>query len=211
MLVAAVVFGCSSPEGSGDPQGGSGSGGQAGGAGGGSGGGPTGASGGGSGGQAPTAGSGVVAGGGAGNGAGSGGRSDGGAAGSAAMSGGAGASNGGGGVSSGGGGGQSNGGSNAECQMVKAEYMAELEKQLACNPNAGSQCTNRASSAPGCECWVFIQPSDPFAIEHLANLADGWFTADCSMPSCPAKCTTASAGKCQADSKSPLGGRCMTP
>lgn len=95
--------------------------------------------------------------------------------------------------------------------MVKAEYAAELEKQLACKPNTASQCTNKVAAAPGCECRVFMQPSDPFAIEHLSNLGNGWFDADCSMPSCPAKCTTATAGTCQADAKSPSGGRCVTP
>jgi hypothetical protein len=114
-----------------------------------------------------------------------------------------------GGMTHGGGGGSA--GSSAACQMVKSDYMAELEKQLACNPSAGSQCLSRAVAAPGCECRVFIQPGDPFAIEHLTNVADGWYAADCSMPICPAKCTTASAGNCQADSKSPLGGRCVTP
>jgi hypothetical protein len=99
----------------------------------------------------------------------------------------------------------------ALCDMIKAEYAAELAKQLECKPGAGSQCTNRAAAAPGCECRVFIQPSDPFAIEHLSNVANGWFDEDCSMPSCPAKCSTAAAGTCQADAKSSLGGRCVTP
>jgi hypothetical protein len=95
--------------------------------------------------------------------------------------------------------------------MVKKEYAAELEKQLECKPGAGSQCTNRAAAAPGCECRVFIQPSDPFAIEHLSNVANAWFDEDCSNPSCPAKCSTAAAGTCQADAKSSLGGRCVSP
>jgi hypothetical protein len=121
-----------------------------------------------------------------------------------------------GGVSSGGvaGGGEQNGGGvqgNDACPMIASEYASELEKQLECNPSAGSQCTNKVALAPGCECRVFIQPSDPFAIEHLSNVANGWFEADCSMPSCPAQCSTAAAGMCQADPKSPLGGRCITP
>jgi hypothetical protein len=95
--------------------------------------------------------------------------------------------------------------------MVRTEYAAELEKQLACNPKGSSQCANRAAAAPGCECRVFIQPSDPFAIEGLANIEEGWFKANCSMPSCPAKCSTAATGSCQADSKSPSGGRCISP
>lgn len=95
--------------------------------------------------------------------------------------------------------------------MIASEYASELEKQLGCNPSAGSQCTNRVAAAPGCECRVFIQPSDPFAIEHLSNVANGWFDADCSTPTCPENCSTAVAGTCQADAKSPLGGRCLTP
>jgi hypothetical protein len=102
-------------------------------------------------------------------------------------------------------------GANAICQMVESEYLAALAKQLACKPGAASQCANKAAAAPGCECRVFIQPADPFAIEQLSNLANGWFDANCSMPSCPAKCSTAAAGTCQADSNSPLGGRCVTP
>jgi hypothetical protein len=99
----------------------------------------------------------------------------------------------------------------ALCDMIKTEYAAELAKQLECKPGAASQCTNRAAAAPGCECRVFIQPSDPFAIEHLSNVANGWFDEDCSNPSCPAKCSTAAAGTCQADAKSSLGGRCVSP
>jgi hypothetical protein len=95
--------------------------------------------------------------------------------------------------------------------MIESEYLAELEKQLACKPGAASQCVNKADAAPGCDCRVFIQPADPFAIEHLSNLVNGWFDADCSMPSCPAKCAAAVAGTCQADPSSSLGGRCVTP
>lgn len=103
------------------------------------------------------------------------------------------------------------GSNSALCQMVKTEYADELDKQLACTPGAGSQCTNKVAAAPGCECRVFIQPADPFAIEHLSNVGNGWFEADCSMASCPAKCSTAAAGTCQADAKSSSGGRCVTP
>ncbi len=113
--------------------------------------------------------------------------------------------------SAGGSGGSSGAATNAACAMIKSEYAAALDKQLACKPNTGSQCTNAAAAAPGCECRVFIQPADPFAIENLSNVANGWFDADCSMPSCPAKCSTAVAGTCQADAKSPIGGRCVSP
>ncbi len=102
-------------------------------------------------------------------------------------------------------------GASAMCPAIKAEYAAELEKQLGCKPNAASQCTDRVAAGAGCECLVFIEPSDPFAIEHLSNVANGWFDADCSMPTCPAQCTTAAVGTCQADSKYALGGRCVTP
>jgi hypothetical protein len=95
--------------------------------------------------------------------------------------------------------------------MVQTEYATELDKQLACKPNVAAQCVDRAAAAPGCECRVFIQPGDPFAIEHLSNVASGWFDADCSMASCPAQCSSAAAGTCQADPSSPLGGRCVTP
>ncbi|MDF3071310.1 MAG: hypothetical protein K0R38_6911 [Polyangiaceae bacterium] len=97
------------------------------------------------------------------------------------------------------------------CPTVKADYAGELDKQLLCNPNGSSQCTDRVAAAAGCQCLVFIEPADPFAIEHLLNLENAWFEADCSMPACPAKCSTASAGNCQADSNSPLGGRCVSP
>jgi hypothetical protein len=95
--------------------------------------------------------------------------------------------------------------------MIAEDYAAELEQQLRCDPSGGQQCVNRAAAAPGCECRVFIQPTDPFAIEHLSNVANGWFDADCSAPACPAACSAAAAGTCQADPKSPSGGRCVTP
>jgi hypothetical protein len=107
--------------------------------------------------------------------------------------------------------GQSGAGTSAACAGVASEYRTELERQLSCNPNASQQCTDRAAAAPGCECRVFIEPTDPFAIEHLSNVANGWFDADCSLPSCPAKCSTASAGTCQPNASSPLGGRCVSP
>lgn len=97
------------------------------------------------------------------------------------------------------------------CEMVKQEYAAELDKQLNCNPNGSNQCKDKVAAAPGCSCRVFMQPSDPFAIEGLANMGEGWYSNDCAMPMCPATCTAATVGKCQADSKYSLGGRCVTP
>jgi hypothetical protein len=99
----------------------------------------------------------------------------------------------------------------AACELVKTDYAAELDANLDCNPNAASQCAGRVAAAPGCECRIFMQPADPFAIEHLSNVASGWFSTDCSMPSCPAKCSTAVTGTCQAQPNTKLGGRCVTP
>lgn len=97
------------------------------------------------------------------------------------------------------------------CENVASDYAAELAQQLQCDPKDPSPCTDRVRAAPGCECRVFIEPADPFAIEHLSNVASGWFDADCSNPVCPEKCSTAQAGTCQADANSPRGGRCVTP
>lgn len=141
------------------------------------------------------------------------GRGGAGSGGSAAMAGTSGAPTG------GGGGGGVNGsagkagsaGVSAQCAEIADDYATELDQQLACDPNSGSQCHDRVAAAPGCECRVFIQPADPFAIEHLSNVANGWFDLDCSQPSCPAGCTSAVSGRCDADPESPLGGRCVTP
>jgi hypothetical protein len=99
----------------------------------------------------------------------------------------------------------------ATCDHVASDYAAELAQQLACDPQGASQCADRVRAAPGCECRVFIEPADPFAIEHLSNVASGWFDADCSNPICPDQCTTAQTGTCQADANSPRGGHCVTP
>jgi hypothetical protein len=104
------------------------------------------------------------------------------------------------------------GGVSAKCKMIQAEYAAELEKQLGCNPSAANQCTGPAVIAAGCECEVFIQPADPFAIENLSNYSNAWFNEDCGTPICPTTtCSNARKGTCKADSKSSLGGRCTTP
>jgi hypothetical protein len=107
--------------------------------------------------------------------------------------------------------GQGAAGASAACQMIASEYAAELEKQLACDPQASSPCTDRAVAAPGCSCRLLIEPSDPFAIESLSNLEAGWFEADCATPTCSATCSAAAAGICQVDPKSARGGRCVTP
>jgi hypothetical protein len=211
LFASALTFACSAPNSGGDPRGAAsgGSAGQAGGR-------PSATSGapsslGGNGGAIGGGGAFSSAGAVSGNG-GSGGKADAGTGGSTVAGGHSGGVSGGGGSAGiGGNGGASGASANATCSTVKSEYAAELEKQLACDPSASSQCTNKVAAAPGCECRVFMQPSDPFAIEHLSNVANGWFDADCSMPACPAKCSTAATGTCQADAKSPSGGRCITP
>lgn len=100
---------------------------------------------------------------------------------------------------------------NEACDIVASEYAAELELQLGCDPKDASPCTDRVSAAPGCDCRVFIEPADPFAIEHLSNVASAWFDANCENPKCAATCSTAPTGTCQADANSPHGGRCLTP
>ena len=93
--------------------------------------------------------------------------------------------------------------------MIRTDYATELAKQLPCDPSAANQCINRAAAAPGCSCRVFIQPTDLFATENLSNMANAWFDADCTNPTCPATCTTATTGTCKADSTSPKGGKCI--
>ncbi len=160
--------------------------------------------------------SGGAASGGASGGAGQGGRVSGGAGGASASTGGrssGGSSSSGGQASTGSGGAASGGstGTSAACKMIQATYAAELEKQLGCNPRGASQCMGHGVAAAGCSCQVFIQPTDPFAIENLSNFDNDWYVADCTMPTCPARCTTATAGTCQADTRYSLGGRCVTP
>ena len=99
-------------------------------------------------------------------------------------------------------------------EMVPAAGVAVVDAKEALRRSAiilASLRAGRVVAAPGCECRIFMQPADPFAIEHLSNVASGWFSADCSMPSCPAKCSTAVTGTCQAQPNTKLGGRCLTP
>lgn len=212
LLVHAAASACSSPDsGNGSPGGGAGAGGQAGsGTAGASGAVSSGAAGFNAGGSSGASAAGGSAGGGGKAGGGTAGAASAGAnvGGTAAGSGNAGAGGKGG---AGGGSGGGGAGMSARCPIIKADYAKELDKQLNCNPSVGSQCDDRVDAAPGCECRVFIQPSDPFAIEHLANVANEWFDEDCTMPSCPATCSNAASGTCQASAGSPLGGRCVTP
>ena len=116
------------------------------------------------------------------------------------------------GGTSGAGGAAGAGGTNGEaCRMVQSEYAAELEKQVACNPKVSTtQCAGRVPAGPGCDCRIAIEPKDPFAIEHLANIEDSWFQAGCSMRTCPTPCPPGTRAVCQTDATSMLGGRCTT-
>jgi hypothetical protein len=93
---------------------------------------------------------------------------------------------------------------------VQSDYAAELALQVACNPKVSSaQCAGRVPAAPACgNCRIAIEPKDPFAIENLANIEDGWFRAGCSMPTCPMPCPSGTRAVCQTDAMSTLGGRC---
>src|SRR5688572_2875804 len=103
-------------------------------------------------------------------------------------------------------GGTTSGSGNAErCAEIETEYAIALEEQISCSPNGQNQCGSSAEAAPGCDCQVFIQPKDPFAIEALLNLQFDWFDADCSDPDCPADCSSGSQGTCAAN------GRCTAP
>jgi hypothetical protein len=96
-------------------------------------------------------------------------------------------------------------GNEARCAEIEAEYAGALQLQLTCSPNGANQCGSSAEAAPGCDCHVFIQPKDPFAIENLLNLQFDWFDADCSSPECPADCSSAAQGTCSPN------GRCVAP
>ena len=142
-----------------------------------------------------------------GGGAGAGGtagRSSGGAAGTGA----GGIDGGSSGGTSGAGGAAGAAGTNGEaCRKVQSDYAAELVTQVACKVSS-AQCASRVPAAPGCECRIAIEPKDPFAIENLLNIEDGWFRAGCSMPTCPMPCPPGTRAVCQTDAMSTLGGRC---
>jgi hypothetical protein len=94
------------------------------------------------------------------------------------------------------------------CAELAKAYADELAVQVACTPGAQNQCQSRVEAVPGCDCRVPIQPKDPFAIENLFNMQDDWLTADCAPLTCLATCPSGN-GRCQADSGSTLGGRCV--
>lgn len=87
-------------------------------------------------------------------------------------------------------------GTSAQCAELAAAYASALAEQVTCNAGAANQCGSSAEAAPGCDCHVFIQPKDPFAIEHLLNLQADWFDADCEDPQCPVDCSDSEQGSC---------------
>lgn len=120
------------------------------------------------------------------------------AGGGTAMGGGAGMPSGGG--AAGAGGGAAGAGAapdnSARCAAIEAEYTSSFEPQLTCTPGVAGQCQDRIEAAPGCDCRVFIEPKDPFAIEHLTNVFIEWLDADCEDATCPSTCPTGTRGAC---------------
>ena len=101
-------------------------------------------------------------------------------------------------------------GNSEACRMVQSEYATELATQVACDPTLSrTQCAGRVPAGPGCDCRIAIEPKDPFAIEHLANIEQSWFQAGCSMRTCPMPCPPGTRAVCQTDAMSTLGGRCV--
>jgi hypothetical protein len=74
------------------------------------------------------------------------------------------------------------------CAEIETEYAASFAEQLSCDPGDADQCQDRIEAAAGCDCLVFIEPKDPFAIEHLINVNIDWLDADCENPACPSSC-----------------------
>ncbi|HTV21345.1 MAG TPA: hypothetical protein VMG12_21810 [Polyangiaceae bacterium] len=87
----------------------------------------------------------------------------------------------------------------ARCAAIEAEYTSSFTPQLTCQPGAANQCEDRIEAAPGCDCRVFIEPKDPFAIEHLTNVFIEWLDADCENPTCPSTCPNGTRGTCGAN------------
>jgi hypothetical protein len=109
-----------------------------------------------------------------------------------------------GGASPGGAGAGGSADASARCAQIATEYASSFAEQLTCNPGGGDQCQDRIEAAPGCDCLVFIEPKDPFAIEHLTNVFIDYLDADCESPMCPDTCPDAARGTCGSD------GRCTS-
>jgi hypothetical protein len=88
------------------------------------------------------------------------------------------------------------GGSGVTCAQIAAEYASSFAEQVTCNPGAGNQCQDRIEAAPGCDCRLFIEPKDPFAIEDLLNVYAAWLDANCQDPMCPSSCPSGMNGVC---------------
>jgi hypothetical protein len=85
------------------------------------------------------------------------------------------------------------------CAEIEAEYASSFAQQLTCNPGGGEQCQDRIEAAAGCGCLVFIEPKDPFAIEHLTNVFIDYLDADCESSMCPGTCPSGARGTCGSD------------
>ena len=84
----------------------------------------------------------------------------------------------------------------ARCAAIESEYASSLAEQIACNPGQGDSCQDRIEVAAGCGCLVFIEPKEPFAIEHLTNVFIDYLDADCENPACPSPCPSGTRGAC---------------
>lgn len=84
----------------------------------------------------------------------------------------------------------------ARCAEIEAQYASSFAEQLRCDPRVGGQCQDRIEAAPGCDCLAFIEPKDPFAIEHLTNVFIDYLDADCKNPMCPNSCAGGTSGWC---------------
>jgi hypothetical protein len=104
-----------------------------------------------------------------------------------------------GGASPGAAGAGGSGDASASCAQIATEYASSFDQQITCNPGAGDQCQDRIEAGPGCDCLVFIEPKDPFAIEHLTNVFIDYLDADCENPMCPGTCPGGTRGICGSD------------
>ena len=91
------------------------------------------------------------------------------------------------------------GGTSPTCAEIETEYATSFAEQLSCDPGDADQCRDRIEAAAGCDCLVFIEPKDPFAIEHLLDVNIDWLDADCENPTCPSPCPSGARGACGSD------------
>jgi hypothetical protein len=93
------------------------------------------------------------------------------------------------------------GGTSARCAEIEAEYASSFAEHVTCNPGGVDQCQDRIEAAPGCDCLAFIEPKDPFAIEHLTNVFIDYLDADCENAMCPSPCPSGPIGTCGSDGR----------